>query len=86
MVKRRHRRELYATFETALNRCVLHTFAFDGASFVFILKYQSNLFQSEPTRKTVHSQDDLRGKNAVESTRSVICGRRYSIDIKVQFG
>ena len=53
-------------------------------SFVFVLKQRSNLFQSKLTRKTMHSQNHLRGKDVVKFTGCVVCGRRYSIDIKVR--
>lgn len=53
-------------------------------SFVFVVKQRSNLFQSKLTRKTMRSQNHLRGKDAVKFTGCVVCGGRYSIDIKVR--
>lgn len=82
MVKRRHRRELYATFEMALNR-------YEQVSAYFLSRPRFSegklAFQPKLAGKGVHVENDLRSENFVESTRRFLRGRCPSIDIKVRY-
>lgn len=82
MVKRRHRRELYATFEMALNR-------YEQVSAYSLSRPRFSegklAFQPKLAGKGVHVENDLRGENFVESTRRFLRGRCPSIDIKVRY-
>ncbi|OAD56067.1 hypothetical protein WN48_03807 [Eufriesea mexicana] len=82
MVKRRHRRELYATLETALDRYDLFLFLVFGARF----EAEGNSFQPEFAGETVRPEDDLRGEDDVEPSWRVVRGGRHSIGIKQRRG
>lgn len=77
MVKRRHRRELYATIETALDR-------YSSTLLFMCLLPILPFFQSKPTWKAVRAQVDLRGERSAKSAGCFVHRGHHSVDLKVR--